>query len=75
MSQSDYSTHVEIILSCDLIKMAECMTAKPALMRRLMMDKKMLIVEEVLEEPAVLLCESAGGLLLFRPTDPFHWTN
>ena len=40
-----------------------------------MMDKKMLIVEEVLEEPAVLLCESAGGLLLFQPTDSFHWTN
>ena len=40
-----------------------------------MMDKKMLIVEEVLEEPAVLLCESAHGLFLFRPTDSFHWTN
>ena len=39
-----------------------------------MMDKKMLIVE-VLEEPAVLLCESAHGLLLFGPTDSFHCTN
>ena len=44
-----------------------------------MVDKKMLTVtltvEEVLEEPAVLLCESANGLLPFGPTDSFHWTN
>ena len=43
------------------------------------MDKKMLTVtltvEEVLEEPAVVLCESAHGSLLVGPTDSFHWTN
>ena len=44
-----------------------------------MVDKKMLTVtltvEEVLEEPAVLLCKSAHGSLLVGPTDSFHWTN
>ena len=44
-----------------------------------MVDKKMLTVEEILEarleEPAVLLCKSAHGSLLVRPTDSFHWTN
>ena len=44
-----------------------------------MVDKKMLTVtltvEEVLEEPAVLLYKSAHGSLLVRPTDSFHWTN
>ena len=40
-----------------------------------MMDKKMPIVKDVLEEPAVLLCESAHILLLFGPKDSFHWTN
>ena len=43
-----------------------------------MVDKEKLTVTltgELLEETAVLLCESARGLLLFGPTDPFHWTN
>ena len=40
-----------------------------------MVDKEKLTLEEVFEETAVFLCESARGLLLFRPTDPFHWTN
>ena len=48
-----------------------------------MVDKKILTVtltvEEVLEEPAVLLCKSAHGSLLVGPTDSradsFHRTN
>ena len=39
-----------------------------------MVEKQKLTVEEVLEEPAELLCKSAHGLLLFGPTNPFRWT-
>ena len=68
---------MEIILSHDLIKMAEYMTTKPAMMRQMMVHKKMLTVTltvEVLEELSVLWCESAHELLPFGPTDSFHWT-
>ena len=69
---------MEIILSRDLIKMAEYMTTKPAMMRQMMVDKTMLTVtltvEEVLEEQSVLWCESAHELLPFGPTGSFHWT-
>ena len=51
--------HVEVILSCDLIKMAECMTAKPAVDEAIDGGKQKLIVMltvEVFGEPAKNFC-------------------
>ena len=70
---------MEIILSCDLIKTADCKTTKPAVDE--VSDGGKTEADSYADNKRSIgrtrqnFCVKVIVDMLFRPTDPFHWTN